>query len=160
MGNINCLEQYIMVEKARNFGDQQAVVRITKESNPVKQKQIGKIVRGFHKQDWEEVAEEKILPGMLAKFTQNETCRDVLLDTGDNLLIEGNPHDLFFGACVPLHSPDMWQPSKYKGKKHYGKNPTTREEANEKSTRGQNGVPRNTRQFHIQQCMTGMLLSQ
>ena len=117
----NCLEQYIMVEKARNFGDQQAVVRITKESNLVRQKQIGKTINGFHKQNWEEVAEEKILPGMLAKFTQNETCRAVLLNTGDNLLIEGNPHDLFFGAGVPLYSPDIWQPSKYKGKNVMGK---------------------------------------
>ena len=57
---------------------------------------------------------------MPAKFTQNETCRDVLLNTGDNLLIEGNPHDLFFGAGVPLHSPDIWQPSKYKGKNVMG----------------------------------------
>ena len=117
----NSLEQYIMVEKARNFGDQQVVVRITKESNPVKQKQMGKTIKGFHKQDWEDVAKEKILPGMLAKFTQNETCRNVLLNTGDNLHIEGNPHDLFFGAGVPLHSPDIWQPSKYKGENVMGK---------------------------------------
>ena len=36
-----------MVERARNFRGQQAVVKITKESNPVKQKQIGKAIKGY-----------------------------------------------------------------------------------------------------------------
>ena len=117
----NCLEQFIMVQKARTFGDQNAVVNIMKESLPSRQKHIGKTILGFEKQEWEKVAQEKILPGMMAKFQQNEACRKMLLSTGENQLIEANPHDLFFGAGVSLRSIDLWQTSKHPGKNIMGK---------------------------------------
>ena len=96
-----------MVQKAQTFGDQKAVTNVMKEMLPARQTQIGKRISGFDKQEWETVAQEKILPRRMTKFQQNEACRKMLLSTGENLLIEANPHDLYFGAGVSLHSVDM-----------------------------------------------------
>ena len=84
-----------MVEKARTFDDQEAVHKIMAEKLPAKQKQAGKSIKGFDRHVWEQVAENKVFSGLLAKFEQNPICRDMLIDTSNNIIIEANPYDKF-----------------------------------------------------------------
>ena len=69
---------------------------------PPRQKQAGRSIHGFDQGIWAEAAEEKIFPGLLAKFDQNPVCKDTLIQTGDNVIIEANPYDLIstFGSMI------------------------------------------------------------
>ena len=50
--------------------------------------------------DWEQIKDEKMLLIVRAKFTQNPELRQMLLDTGDAILIEGNNWgDTYWGQC-------------------------------------------------------------
>jgi len=117
----NCAEQYIMVEKARFFGDQEAVRAIMEEKMPAKQKQIGKAIKNLDTAQWQASAQDIILPGLVSKFEQNIECKDMLSKTGERDIIEANPYDLFFGVGISIHSPAVWQSSNYKGKNIMGK---------------------------------------
>ena len=119
--NFLCMEQHLMVTKARLFGDQQVVAEVMKETSPVKQKQAGKKIKDFDKHLWEGAAEEKLMPGLLGKFEQNHDCKALLLSTGNNTIIEANVHDTFFGAGVSLRSPNLWTTSSHPGKNIVGK---------------------------------------
>lgn len=47
--------------------------------------------------DWEQVKVEVMLKGLRAKFQQNPELRQMLLATGDAVLYEDSPTDLFWG---------------------------------------------------------------
>lgn len=68
---------------------------------PSQAKKAGKTVelRG----DWEEVKLQVMYEIVLAKFTQNPSLKEKLLDTGTAYLEEGNYHnDRFWGVCPPV----------------------------------------------------------
>jgi ribA/ribD-fused uncharacterized protein len=117
----NCMEQYCITEKARLFQDQASVVSVMSETDPVKQKQAGKSIKGFNQKEWESVAEEKLILGLTEKFRQNTECRKMLLSTSNNIIIEANPHDKFLGSGLSLYSKELWSESKYPGRNIMGK---------------------------------------
>ena len=47
--------------------------------------------------DWEEVKDDIMYDAIYAKFTQNSTLKDVLLSTGDKLLVEHTKNDFYWG---------------------------------------------------------------
>lgn len=47
--------------------------------------------------DWESVKETIMYDALLAKFSQNEDAKKVLLQTGDATIIEDAPHDFVWG---------------------------------------------------------------
>jgi N-glycosidase YbiA len=49
------------------------------------------------RKDWEDVKEEIMLEALRAKFTQHEKLRDLLVSTGDAILVEHTPNDSYWG---------------------------------------------------------------
>ena len=47
--------------------------------------------------DWEQVKETIMKLALFAKFTQNETLKQILLNTGTNTIIEASPRDSYWG---------------------------------------------------------------
>ena len=47
--------------------------------------------------DWEQVKDEVMRRAVLAKFTQHEELRNILLSTGDALLVEHTRNDSYWG---------------------------------------------------------------
>ena len=103
--SFNCAEQFIMISKARLFGDQESVTQIMREKDPVKQKQLGKSIKNYDQSHWRARAPELITPGLVSKFEQNPVCKKVLLATQHRLIIEANKHDMYFGAGMSLRDP-------------------------------------------------------
>ena len=110
-----------MVEKARLFGDQVSVHAIMAENDPIKQKALGKKIKGLDINTWRANAQDLILPGLIAKFEQNSKCRDMLIKTEHRCIIEASPHDKFFGAGVSLQSRTLWNTAQHPGKNVMGK---------------------------------------
>jgi len=94
----NTCEQYMMAEKARLFEDDIALKQIMKACDPSVQKSWGKKVKNFDKDKWEEIARDVVYKANYAKFTQNEDCKQQLLETKHKIIVEASPTDCIWGV--------------------------------------------------------------
>jgi ribA/ribD-fused uncharacterized protein len=90
-------EQYMMWRKAELFGDAEMAAAILQERNPGKVKALGRRVRNFDKDKWDAVARQCVRDGVVLKFRQNAALRDVLLATGEKMMVEASPTDAIWG---------------------------------------------------------------
>ncbi|TVQ33612.1 MAG: NADAR family protein [Phycisphaeraceae bacterium] len=111
----NCCEQFMMSEKARMFGDLDALNRIMATRNPRKQKAFGRSVKPFDADLWAAECQQVVFRGNLAKFEQNDELRELLLATGDRLIAEASPEDEVWGIGLPAEHPDALIPEKWRG---------------------------------------------
>jgi ribA/ribD-fused uncharacterized protein len=117
----NCVEQYMMAEKARLFGDEEVRAKILASPYPKAQKAFGRKVRGYNDAAWSAVRYSIVLAGTLEKYKQNAELRALLLDTGDAVFVEASPSDAIWGIGLPEDSPDATNPSKWRGQNLLGK---------------------------------------
>ena len=95
--NYTCAEQFMMASKARLFGDDSALSAILATDDPREQKRIGRQIRHFDHELWQQKCENIVLQGNLAKFSQNDEMRLALIHTGQRRLAEAIPHDKLWG---------------------------------------------------------------
>lgn len=93
----NCAEQYMMAEKARLFNDDEILAKILEEEEPDKIKELGREIKGFDPDVWNDHKFDIVTKGNLAKFSQNENMGKFLLETGDAILAEASPFDRIWG---------------------------------------------------------------
>lgn len=117
----SCMQQYCIAQQAHFFQDQETILKVMTETDPVKQQQAGNSIKGYIQKDWQNVAEEKLLPGLIEKFSQNQECKAMLLSTKNNDIIEAHPGDKFMGAGVSLFSSDLWNVDNHPGANIMGK---------------------------------------
>lgn len=117
----NCGEQAMMYWKAMLFGDHDAAAEIMKQTEPQQMKMIGRRVRGFSETMWKEHSPNCIVLTNLAKYDQNPHLGDMLLATGEKLLVEaaGN-RDFLYGCGFWEDDPRITDPSSYTGQNLMG----------------------------------------
>lgn len=98
-------EQWMMAEKARLFGDANALARIMKAASPKEQKAIGREVRGFVEEVWNAKVKSIIKIGSRAKFSQNPDLLRQLLQTEGTTLVEASPYDPIYGIGLSANDP-------------------------------------------------------
>ena len=118
----NCCEQYMMASKAAVFEDYEAfqmIMDVEQERSwqaaPKRQKEIGRGVRNFDEDRWNNVAKEIVLQGNLAKFTQNEDMAKTLISTGNKKLVEGAHYDRIWGVGLAWDDPKIIDPANWRG---------------------------------------------
>jgi ribA/ribD-fused uncharacterized protein len=107
-------EHWMMAEKARLFGDGEALDRILAAGNPGAAKKLGREVRGFDEQAWNAARWEIVVRGNHAKFGQHSELREYLLNTGDRVLVEASPVDRIWGIGLAqddaaAENPELWR---------------------------------------------------
>lgn len=117
----NSSEQYIMVEKARLFGDRETADKVLKASTPKECKMLGKEVTGYTEQVWQTRAPEIARIGIEQKFKQNKKLSDFLTKTGDSTLVEASKVDHFWGIGVHLYDRNIMNKQSSWGKNVQGK---------------------------------------
>lgn len=115
-----CMEQYMMSEKAKLFGDKEIFKKIMNTCDQKEIKQLGRKVKGFDDNIWNEVKYHIVLTGNYYKFSQNKDLRNFLLATGDKLLVEASPYDTIWGIGMGQENKDCENPEKWKGKNLLG----------------------------------------
>lgn len=108
-----CMEQYMMAEKARLFRDYETLDEILKGSSPKKIKALGRRVRNFNEDVWNECKYNIVLKGNIAKFSQNGELKEFLLTTKERILVEASPYDKVWGIGMSadnkkIENPLMW----------------------------------------------------
>lgn len=110
-----CAEQYMMAEKARVFGDEEIRQQILSSSDPKEMKALGRLVKNFDVEKWNDVAGDIVVMGNFHKFKQNPRLLDFLLSTGEKVIVEASPYDTIWGIGMKESDLGITDPSNWKG---------------------------------------------
>jgi ribA/ribD-fused uncharacterized protein len=93
----NCVEQWIMTQKAILFNDAESYKKIMECSDPKTIKSFGRGVKNFDENIWNKKKSGILLKGLLNKFLQNGDLKKLLLETKKKTL-EASPWDKIYGV--------------------------------------------------------------
>lgn len=110
----NCCEQYMMAEKARLFGDVDALEAIMKTNDPRKQKALGRGVKNFNPHMWDVVCRDIVFRANLAKFSDLK-LKEFLFSFGNEEIVEASPYDKIWGIGLGEDDPDALDKTKWQG---------------------------------------------
>jgi len=117
----NCCEQYMMQRKAILMGDSEAAAEIMLEKNPANHQTLGRKIKNFNQELWDMNKFSIVLGGNRARFVQSAKCRELLLATGDKILVEASPYDKVWGIAMGVNDPDILDETKWRGQNLLGK---------------------------------------
>ena len=110
----NCMEKYMMYNKALLFDDKKIAEEILNNNQPKTIKGLGRKVSNFKDETWDKVKYTIILKGNYHKFSQNNDLRNFLLNTKNKVLVEASPYDKVWGIKMKydnenIENPFFWQ---------------------------------------------------
>lgn len=108
-------EHYMMAEKARLFGDDDALRRILVAASPGAAKALGRRVKNFVAAEWDAASFDAVARGNIAKFGQDEGLRAYLQNTGRRVLVEASPVDRIWGIGLAVDDPRAENPEQWRG---------------------------------------------
>ena len=83
--------------QAQKFTDMHYQEKIRKEKSPMVAARLGRDRKQKLRKDWESVKNNVMKKALLAKFSQHEDLKILLLSTGDAKLIEHTENDAYWG---------------------------------------------------------------
>ncbi|PQO41192.1 NADAR family protein [Blastopirellula marina] len=84
--------------QAMKFPDEQYQERIRETKSPMIAARLGRSRKVKIRDDWEEVKIDIMRTAVRAKFLAHPTLQDLMLETGDETLVEAADGDYFWGA--------------------------------------------------------------
>ena len=121
MGNTyNCMEQYMMYQKAVLFGDQETADKIMQATDPGEIKALGRQVKNFSSKVWDGYKITIVKAGLWNKFVQHPDLADILLSTGDAILAEGAAGDKIWGTGLNNKNTEVTPVSEWPGQNNLG----------------------------------------
>lgn len=110
--DVSCVEQSMMMMKAATFNDIEALDKLSKTSNPSECKAIGRTIKGFDKQTWDDISMGLVYLTLVNKFLSSDILYEALMATKDKILVEASPYDRIWGigydADSALENIDNW----------------------------------------------------
>ncbi len=108
----NCAEQAMMYEKAMTFKDYETAKEILRSNSPKEQKSLGRKVKNFDPENWDQIKYEKVKEILRSKFTQNLHLLDLLVRNKGLEFVEASPYDRIWGIgydeSTALGNIDNW----------------------------------------------------
>ncbi len=83
--------------QAQKFAGSEHEEAIRQARTPAEAARLGRSRKHPLRRDWESVKEAVMYRAVLAKFTQHDDLREILLGTGDAVLIEHTDNDSYWG---------------------------------------------------------------
>lgn len=108
-------EHFMMCEKARLFGDEEAARAALSAPHPAAAKVAGRKVRGFVESVWEERRFDIVVAASHAKFSQHPALQDYLLATTARVLVEASPTDRIWGIGLAADDARAQSPRDWRG---------------------------------------------
>ena len=114
-------EQYMMAKKAKLFNDEKVYDMIMSIMNPSVQKELGRMVSNYNQDVWDKHKFDIVVNANYLKFTQDETLKELLLDTGDKTIVEASPYDTIWGIGLSCDDDKILDESNWQGENLLGK---------------------------------------
>lgn len=107
-------EHWMMAQKALLFFDNDIADKILMAKSPVEVKKLGRLVRNFNPEVWDQNKFEIVVKGNYHKFQQNHLLKQFILQTKDRILVEASPVDPVWGIGLAANddrcqNPLLWQ---------------------------------------------------
>lgn len=113
-------EHFMMAEKARLFGDAQALEKILAAPSPGVAKVVGRDVGNFSEATWQERRFDLVVRGNIAKFSQNPALLGYLRSTGASILVQASPDDAIWGIGLSEDDDAARNPGAWRGENLLG----------------------------------------
>ena len=97
------------------FNDEEVFAQILQVKHPNDAKQLGRKVRNYDEQLWQEKRFEIVVQANLAKFSQHPELSAVLLATHDRILVEASPVDRVWGIGMAQDHEHIQDPAQWNG---------------------------------------------
>lgn len=119
----NSSEQMFMYQKAILFQDLEIAEIIVREKDPKRAKALGRKVRNFNAEVWNQHKIKLMYETVYQKFNQNSDLRDQLLCPGfrDKTFVEASPFDKVWGIGMHYDNLDCLEEKNWKGQNLLGK---------------------------------------
>lgn len=114
------MEQYMMYQKAVLFNDNEIAEQILEISDVGKIKALGRMVRNYNDTIWNGMRQILIYEGLLEKFRQNNTLKDRLLATGQDILAECAVQDKIWGIGLSMKDEKRFNMDEWQGQNLLG----------------------------------------
>lgn len=118
--NYKTTEHWMMAQKAKLFGDDEALQNIIATDKPIDAKAIGRTVKNFDADIWNTKAFDIVVDGNRHKFSNNLELAKFLIGTGNSIIVEASPTDAIWGIGLPQDSKDALNPNKWRGTNFLG----------------------------------------
>ena len=109
-----------MATKAALFNDKDVFDQILRALRPDQVKSLGRRVRNFDEEVWQRHLEDIAFEVVLQKFRSRASLKDVLLKTGDAVLVEAAKDDRIWGVGIDKSDARIWNPEKWRGRNILG----------------------------------------
>lgn len=100
----NCSEQFFMKVKQETFDpdNEQIAQAIMTSSKPTEIKKLGRQVHNYNEDIWKSMRYNVMLNALRLKFSQNDNLCKLLLDTGEDIIVEANPFDRIWSIGIGI----------------------------------------------------------
>ena len=114
----HCSEQYLMACKAFIMNDLTTMEKIMHADNPYQCKKLGRQVKNWNQEVWDQNKCDIMFDALYYKFSQNDDILQKLLSTGNSILAEASPRDRIWG--IGLNITDAQSGKTWRGKNLLG----------------------------------------
>lgn len=116
-------EQCFMAMKAKFFKDKETYNQILEAKTPKEAKRLGRLVKNFNNDLWDNEKDSIMFKILKEKFTQNDDLHDLLLNSKfmNKGFVEGSPFDGIWGVKISWDNPSIDNKSSWKGENRLGK---------------------------------------
>ena len=113
--NFITAEHYMMWSKAILFNDKEIASQILKSETPDEARWLGRQVKNFNQNIWQENCKRIVYEGSYAKFTQNQELLGVLKATIGTKIVEASPEDFIWGIGMDEEEAKITPESNWRG---------------------------------------------
>lgn len=114
-------EQAMMYGKAVTFQDGDAMRAVLATRDPKDQKAIGRTIKGYDNEIWNEVKFPIVSRNNYFKFKQDPELKEFLILTDGYELVEASPYDKIWGVGLGPDDPRILDPKNWEGENLLGK---------------------------------------
>lgn len=114
-------EHWMMYQKAVLFKDIKKANSILKAETPKEAKRLGRRVKNFEEDIWDNNKYAIVVKGNAYKFNQNKKLKNFLVNTGHRELVEASPYDTIWGIGLKQDDPRARYKEQWKGANLLGK---------------------------------------
>lgn len=118
--NYPTAEHYMMASKAKLFNDHENLAKILACQTPAEAKKLGRAVKNFDGETWQQHAFDIVVQANISKFSQNPTLKAFLLATGQTVLVEASPLDTIWGIGLGQDNAKAQDPQTWRGENLLG----------------------------------------